>query len=259
MILKRPKEPELMAVLADACVQNQPLGFRVIGEKSKTEYKSRFLGIDRSGTEPRLVIEAATLRGGVVAVRPGEGVKVSFSHNGRTRTFMSEVVGRSKFQLNPQLIVPSLELLIPENLSPWELRGYYRLSLSDASPIEVKISIFSEEESKPRRVRAREKGILSDVGGGGLGFRIPEGRSLLLGVGRLLSLSFLLDSEEEPAKLLGRICFSLRHPELREVFYGVQFVETEASIKYKQAIDRILRYIAQSQREKLQNRIRVER
>lgn len=106
-------------------------------------------------------------------------------------------------------------------------------------------------------MRSREKGLLTDLGGGGLGFRIPEGRSLLIGVGTRLSLSFRLPADDEQIKVLGRICFSLRRPELREAFFGVQFTELDSDVEYKRNVDRILRFVAERQRQSLSNRIRI--
>lgn len=251
------KKSEAATVLSSACALNLPLDLRIIGDRSKTEYRSRFLNFDESSKKPVLLIEAPTSKGNVVPVRPDRRAKVLFSFDGRSRSFESHILGRGKFRLSPTVTVPSLELLVPEEISSGEKRSFYRIFVADTSPIKLDLGVLSKEEGGSRRIRSREKGLLTDLGGGGLGFRIAEGRSLLLGVGARLSLSFRLPGEDERIKVLGRICFSLRRPEVREVFFGVQFTELESDVEYKRSVDRILRFVAEWQRQNLSNRIRI--
>ncbi len=248
---------EVVEVLSGACALNLPLDLRIIGDRSKAEYRSRFLSFGENPKKPVLLVEAPTSKGSVVPLRPDRRVKVVFSYNGRNRSFESHILGRSKFRLSPTVTVPSLELLVPEEISSGEKRSFYRIFVADTPPIELNLGVLTEKKEGPRRIRSREKGFLTDLGGGGLGFRIPEGRSLLLGVGTRLSLSFRLPAEEEQIKVLGRICFSLRRPELREVFFGVQFTELDSDVEYKRSVDRILRFVAERQRQSLSNRIRI--
>jgi len=189
-----------------------------------------------------------------VPVRPGQEIKVSFSYDGRGMSFTTHIRGRGKFSLSSAVSVPSLNILVPENVSIRERRGFYRLLVTDLPPIEITMGVFSGEGTR-RRIRSREKGVMTDLGGGGLGFRISEGKSLLLALGTRLSLSFQLPDDEQEIKIIGRTCFSLRRSELREIFFGVQFVETESNIEYKQSIDKILRFVAERQRRMLKERI----
>lgn len=251
------KKAEAVEVLSSACALNLPLDMRIIGDRSKTDYRSRFLSFGEDPKKPVLLIEAPTSKGSVVPVRPDRSVKVMFSHNGRSRSFDSHILGRGKFKLSDTVTVPSLELLVPEEISSGEKRSFYRIFVADTPPIELNLGVLAEEEGGPRRIRSREKGLLTDLGGGGLGFRMPEGKSLLLSVGTRLSLSFRLPADDAEIKLLGRICFSLRRPELREVFFGVQFTELDFDVEYKRSVDRILRFVAERQRQDLSNRIRI--
>ncbi len=246
-----------ISILSSACARNLGLDMRITGDKSTAAYRSRFLAIDPAGNEPILVIEAPTLKGSVVLIRPGQEIKVSFSDEGKKRTFKSTVLGRGKFNLNNEVTVPSLELPIPTLASSEETRSYYRLRMRDVRPVELTLGILAKEKGENRRVRSREKGILTDLGGGGLGFRIPEGRSLLLVVGARVFLSFRLPSDNEHIRILGRICFSVRRPELREVFFGVQFIEVDSDIEYKRSVDKILHFVAAQQRQGLGKRILI--
>jgi len=245
--------PETAGTLLKACAQNLPLDLRVEGDKPAELYKSRFLRLDDSKGNPILLIEAPTLKGNIVPIRPGQNVRISFSHNGYEYAFASQVLGRTKFELNPQLTVTSLELLIPEQVSSGGKRGFYRIPLGTA-PSEVALSILAKGKSGKDRVRSREKGTLTDIGGGGLGFRMPEGKSLLLSPGTRLLLQFPLPGDNDQIKLPGRICFSLRRPELREAFFGVQFTDVDTKIEYKQDVDKILHFVAEQQRQLMRER-----
>lgn len=247
---------EIVSILAEACAQNLTLDLRVNDAKNSENYKSRFLGLDPHAKPPVLTVEAPTARGGVVPVRKGNKAHVIFSQDGKSRSFRTEVLGRGRFELNDKVTVPSLELAAPESLSSGENRNFYRVILSDVS-IELAVSIFAEKQGQPRRIRAREKATLTDIGGGGLGFRIPEGKSLLLNPDTRVLLTFRLPGEDEPVRLLGRICFSIRKREQRVAFFGVQFTDLDSDIEYKRNIDRILRFVAELQRRTLRSRIPI--
>lgn len=250
------KKSESVSVLSSACAQNLPLDLRILQDRSKEEYRSRFLSINESRRRPALVIEAPTSKGGVVPIRSGSAVRVFFSEGERSLTFHSQVVGRGKFRLNPRVTVPSLELLVPEAVSSADKRNFYRIPVGD---IELSLGIFAQTRGRRDRIRAREKALLTDLGGGGLGFRIQEGKSLLLDTGSRLLLSFRLPNDDEPVRLLGRICFNIRRPELREAFFGVQFVDIDSDLEYKTGVDRILRFVAKHQRKNLGGRIILSR
>jgi c-di-GMP-binding flagellar brake protein YcgR len=245
---------DVIAILEKACARNLPLDLRIVGEKSATNYLSRFLDIDDASHPPSLVIEAPRVQGRVVPVRPGQEVRISFSVSNRPRSFASSVLGRGKVSLNPDLKVASLALVIPDQMAAGGRRNFYRIPLSESKPIEISLSILAETKNGKSRVRSREKGIMTDIGGGGLGFRIPEGRSLLLGVDTRLKIQFSLPDDGEQVKLFGRICFSLRRNELREAYFGVQFLDVDAQVEYRQNVDRILRFVAEKQRQSLSER-----
>jgi c-di-GMP-binding flagellar brake protein YcgR len=254
MAEKNRNRSEVAVILTEACAQNLPLDLRVLDAKTSESYKSRFLGLALDARPPVLTVEAPTSKGGVVPVRAGNTVQINFSYEDGSRSFRTQVLGRGRFELNPKVTVPSLELAPPQTLSPGEKRNFYRVILSDI-PIELGVSVFAEKEGRARRIRAREKAILTDIGGGGLGFRIPEGKSLLLDPDKRLFLTFRLPREDEPLRLLGRICFSIRRRELREAFFGVQFTDVDSELEYKRDIDRILRFVAEIQRQALSARI----
>jgi c-di-GMP-binding flagellar brake protein YcgR len=132
-------------------------------------------------------------------------------------------------------------------------RGFYRLLADEVETIEVRLGILADKEEGAGRVRWREKGALTDIGGGGLGFRIAEGKTLLLGPDTRLMLRFTLRPDEE-IRLLGKVCFSLRQSERREAFFGVQFIDLDSDLEYKRGVDRILHYVAEKQRLSLGER-----
>ena len=240
--------------LAAACAKNLPLNLWVIGEHSPALYKSRFLGQDERSGETVVFIEAPADKGNIVPIRPGRQVKAIFTLNGQDYYFETSVLDRGKFQLNPQTSVPSLELQAPEEVLAEAKRGFYRVAIDAAEPIELRLGILAEDQDGGGRIRWRERGTLTDVGGGGLGFRISEGKSLLISPATRLLLRFKLDPEDEEIKLMGRVCFSLRQPELREAFFGVQFIDVESDVEYKRNIDRILHFVAETQRLSLGER-----
>ena len=250
----KEKNAEVVSILSRACAQNLPLKLRIIGKKPGSDYRSRFLDLEATREGLILVIEAPTSGGTIVPARPGEDTRVTFSFSGRDLSFVSKVVRRGKFSLSPTVEVPSLDLLVPERVSFSERRSFYRIVVTESPPIELKIGVLAEE-GKPRRVRSRVKGILTDIAGGGLGFCMSEGKSLLLAIGTRLLISFRLPDDEQETKVVGRICFSLRRSELRQAFFGVQFMEIDSDIEYKKGVDKILRFVAEQQRRMLSERI----
>ena len=255
MNLDKRKRSEAIAVLRHACGKGVSLDLRVLGENSATEYRSRFLSLDENSEDPVVTIEAPALKGTVLPLRPNQQVKIIFYHNDQIRSFITSIFRRCKFKLNPQTSVASLELFLPEEISSGGKRGFYRLIIADDTPSpELKIAVLAEDEAK--RIRSRERGIITDIGGGGLGFRMHEGKSLLLGLGTRLLLQFRLHPEGDRMSIMARVCFSLRRPDVREVFFGAQFIDVDSDIEYKRSVDMILRFIAEEQRRSLSGRTR---
>ncbi|MBI5118591.1 flagellar brake domain-containing protein [Candidatus Poribacteria bacterium] len=249
------KVSEVTAILSNACERNLPLSLRVVGDGMTEEHHSRFLLLEETKGGGIIIIEAPTSKGSVVLMRPGQEVRVSFSHNRQKRIFSSQLLGRGKVKLNSGTAVPSLELLAPTHLPSNERRGFYRVFVNHGSPIPVSLGVLADRNGPASRVRTREKGFLTDIGGGGLGFRVAEGKSLLLSVGVHVLISFKLPENGQKINLMGRVCFSLRRTDLREVFFGVQFVSVDSEVEYKQGVDSILRFAATRQRESLSKRI----
>ncbi|NQU08945.1 MAG: flagellar brake protein [Candidatus Abyssubacteria bacterium] len=248
---KRKNRDNPGPILLSACAKNLPIDLSIIGEKPGAVYRSRFLRMEETSEEVLLTIEAPALKGGIVPVRPGQNLKISFVLNGQDWIFETTIVARGKFHLNPQTTVSSLQLLAPEEVLSGGKRGFYRVTLDDAAPKTVRLAILAEEIEGKKRIRWRERGVMTDIGGGGLGFCISEGKSLLISPGAHLLLRFRLRPEGKELRLLGRVCFSLRQPELREAFFGVQFIDVDSEMEYKQAVDEILRFVAEEQRRNI--------
>lgn len=237
-------------MLAAACARTISIDLRIEGDKPTTVYRSRFLRLEERSEGYILLIEAPALRGSVVPVRSGMWARVEFTLNGKENYFETIVLNRGRYQLNPDLSIASLELRAPEEVFSGSKRGFYRLIMSEVDPIEARLGILADDEGGSGRVRSRAKAVLTDLGGGGLGFRIAEGKSLFIGPGTHLLVGFKLPPEQK-IRLKGRVCFSLRQPELREAFFGVQFVDLESNIGYKQDVDKILHFVAETQRRSL--------
>jgi len=257
MVSRKKKVADHLSTLRDACQNNLPLDVRLVGNQTTEIYRSRFLNPPENAESDTLLIEAPTSRGSVVLLRPGQKIKLIFVYQGIIHSFTTEIVSRSRYKLSEEVTVPSLKIQVPKALATGKIRSFYRLAIPDSTPMELSLGILAKQKGKPQRIRAREKAVITDIGGGGLGFRISEGRSLLLGVDTRLSLSFRFPDDDEPLRLLGRICFYLRRRDLREIFFGVQFTEVDSDLDYKRSIDRILRYVAEKQRMLLKNRISI--
>lgn len=251
---KKGKKGNVSPALLSACAKNLPIDLRIIGEQPTTAYRSRFLSLTQTRKESVVVIEAPVARGSVVPIRPGGEAKVTFTLSGKENYFTTTVLGRGRYQLNPQTSVASLELRTPDDVLSEGIRSYYRITVEDTPSTEVRLGILADDEGAATRVRWRERGVLTDVGGGGLGFRILEGRSLIIRPGTRLTLRFRLREDDEEIKLVGRVCFSIRRPDIRRAFFGVQFIDVESEIEYKQDIDRILHFVAEVQRHSLDER-----
>jgi c-di-GMP-binding flagellar brake protein YcgR len=251
---RKKKKTSPNPVLAAACEKNLPIDLRIAGEKSPDVYRSRFLALEERPDSIALLVEAPAPKGTVVPIRPGQQARVTFTLNDQENYFEAVVRDRGRHQLNRETSIATLELEMPEEVFSAGKRGFYRHPIDSAEIIEVRLAILASDGGDSKRIRWREKAALTDIGGGGLGFRISEGRSLLLSPGTRLLLTFKLGPEEEEIILLGRICFSLRQPKLRQAFFGVQFIEVESEIEYKQNVDKVLHYVAYMQRRSLGER-----
>jgi hypothetical protein len=256
MKMEKTKESEAFEILRDVCTRRATLDLRVFGRKKQDEYKSRFLQLDEYAELPTVTIQAPAPEGENILVPLDHEVEVSFLHMRQPHFFITLASGHGTFRVARKKIIRSLELLAPNEIVLAEKRNFYRVRLEEDRRVEIKLEILSEDD-EAIRVRSREKGIITTVGGNGLGFYLPEGRSLLLNVDTRLRLRFRLQPDEEELKLLATIRFRLRRPKIREIFFGVQFIGIDSDIKYKQSVDRVLRFVAEEQRRHLSQRIHL--
>lgn len=254
MKTRKTKEFETFTILRDACIKMAQLDLRLAGEKAPTEYQSRFLQLDEYAEVPSVTIETPILKGKPALVPTDQEVEVSFIHGGQPHQFVTLVLQHGEINLDKRKPIPSLELIAPGEISIEEKRSFYRVYPDEERPIKIKLAILADEEGQVDRIRSREKGILTSIAGEGLGFRIPEGKSLLLHAGTRVQIKFRLHPEDDELRLVAKICFRLRKPKGREVFFGVQFIDIDSDIAYKRSVDRILRFVAEEQRRYLAER-----
>jgi c-di-GMP-binding flagellar brake protein YcgR len=254
MPTRKTKEAETLAILRDVCISLARVELRLIGDRNATEYRSRFLQLDEYADEPTVTIEAPKLKGETIILPLDREVEISFLHKGRPNLFVTQVAGHGRTTVGRDIDTPSLVLPVPDEISIDEKRSFYRVQFDEDRAIEVKLGILADEKGESQRIRAREKGTITTIGGNGLGFRMPEGKSLLLNAGTRVQLKLRLAPGEKELKLLAVVRFRHRRPNAREVFFGVEFLDIDTDIKYKQSVNRILRFIAEEQRRYLASR-----
>lgn len=254
MRTRKTKEFETFTILRNACINLAPLELRLIGAKSSKECASRFLQLDEYAEIPTVTIQAPVHRGRPVTASPGQNVEVSFTHDGQPHQFLTSIRRYGEISLDPNTTVAAFDLIAPREISIADKRRFYRVYPDTDEPIEVKLAVLADEEEQNDRIRSREKAKLTSIAGEGLGFRMPEGRSLMLHAGTRVRLKLRLRPEDDELRLIARICFRLRKPKEREVLFGVQFIDIDSDIEYKRSVDRILRFVAEEQRRYLAER-----
>ncbi len=224
-------------------------------KEEKDEYKSRFLGYSKK--EKVIFIDEVTGEGkSYKPLSKNEKIKVFFQYEDFRFLFSSQVVDKTFYAINERLKVPAYKIKFPEYLEDGDRRQFFRVPAPMDKPIRVKFLLYPQgaenpvvDPEDPEGLPKEFKATAIDISAGGIAIK-PDGKETLE-IGDLLEMEFkLFPEDKEEIKLKGIIRNRRRYYETEYNVYGIEFIQ-ERSLAYRRAINKIMRYVFERQREML--------
>ncbi len=246
-----------MEFLYRAVDENANITVYLIKDKKeeKDEYRSRFLGYDRK--EKVIFIDEVTGEGrSYQPLLKGEKIRVFFQYDEFRFIFSSEVLDKTYYAINERLKLPSYKIRMPQSLEDGDRRQFFRVPTPMDKPIIVEFKLYPYQSKEPMVDPENPegspkifKGVAIDISGGGIAIKAEKGNNFE--IGDIFDMKFKLSPQDkEFLYLKGIVRNKRKYFDTDLNIYGVEFVE-ENSINFKKAINRIIRYVFERQREML--------
>lgn len=231
-----------------------------------------------------LVIEEPATMGTPIKLRDGVELVGIMSIGQNRWTFRTENLGRTDAALNPHRSVRAYRLRMPERVTRTQRRDYYRLAVAgldlpsvDMWPLNDPRSVIVAERMMDEASRAVQQGetpvlpnledptvrpdigpgvvgTLLNVGGGGIGVRIPPEHSAIVNRHRVFWLRLAMPGAME-VPILATAKLVHTHLQTDHSIYGGMSFDFSHNADHKRVVvDEICRFVVQQQRFQLQRR-----
>jgi len=243
--------------LERGCAYNTPLFIVFESIDGIYRYRSRLLDIKQVPGTDSLIIDRPASDGPSKALTSDANISLFFVVGKERFLFESKVLSKATFDLGEGKIIPALEVTYPSVLRNGQRRAYYRVSVPLGKPVSVKCSMIADgadhgeqmpesEESCPNTLF--EAHVL-DISAGGILISLDGAARNLLSASLKLNLQLSLSRDEPPLRLMGRVVRIEEKTSSKNARAGIEFIDTDKAFAHKLATNRLLKYVAERQRE----------
>lgn len=242
-----------------ACAYNAHLSV-VTESRGKTyHFNSRMLKVSDIPDTKHVIISYPITDGPAVSLKPKMEVTLSFAVDEGQFAFESQVIRKTVLPLKNRPDMTVLEISYPNILKHSQRRDHFRVSIPTEEPIQATCDLIdphsgedTEDVSAGSQGDVRFEGNIVNISVGGvlLGVR-EESIITLLGGGVTLLLRFSLIENETPIELMGLVRRIYDESSAGEREVAIEFTGTEETFEYRLAINRLYKYIAERQRQML--------
>ena len=198
-------------------------------------YNSSFLGFQGG----RLSLAAPGVDEQAEAVEPTQGqeIAVSFKKGYHKCLFVTRILTRGHFEIEPGVSAPAMTVLAPQQVEKIQRRAFNRAMAPAGEPVIVSFGPCWQgmDSCGAQCHRAR----LHDLSAGGLGLVMGADRMPALKAGEQLRLSFVPWPGQEPLHLEARFRHATEPDESGEVILGLQIVGLEMTEEGRGRLRRI--------------------
>ncbi len=177
-------------------------------------------------------------------LRTGADVHVFFETNGERLAFSAVTAGRTISTRGPQGAVSAWALSIPLCIERRQQREYYRVSLADLGPVNVRFTSVQDPEHQ-------FDASLTNVSGGGLGCAAAADQAVGAQPRQLYWTRFALPEDDATFEFVVQLVHARRVAPGESVVLGCMFQPGDDPTTYREQLRRIEHFVANRQRAKL--------
>lgn len=248
---------QIRQYLERGCAYNTPLSIFFESSDGTYRYRSRLLDIKQVSRTNSLIIDRPASDGPSKALTSDANISLFFVVGEERFLFESKVLGKATFDLGEGKIVPALEVTYPSVLRNGQRRAYYRVSVPLGKPVSVKCSMIADGADHGEQMPESEESCpdtlfeahVLDVSAGGILILLDDVARNLLSASLKLNLQLSLSRDESPLRLMGRVVRIEEKTSSKNARAGIEFIDMDEIFEHKIAKNRLLKYVAERQRE----------
>jgi c-di-GMP-binding flagellar brake protein YcgR len=234
---------ECRNLLQEAVQKHLPLTLTNKQNNCWQVYKSTFIGVLAN----RLVVALPVADAGAGHIEPsaGQEVAITFKKGYHKCLFVTRIVGREQFELDPGVSMPAMTVFCPQQIEKIQRRSYNRATVPAGE--EVVVSFWPSDTTD--QSGSCWQAYLVDLSAGGMGLKMGKTQLPALVEGQQVDLEFVPLPDQEPLRLQGRFRHATDAPEAGQSLLGFQLVGLEMSEEGRQILRRIGRIASLYQRQ----------
>ena len=234
---------ECRNLIAEAVQRHLPLKITNKQEKRWQVYNSNFLAVQSNRVILSMPIPDD--KGCHMEVTEGQEIAVTFKKGYRKCLFLTRVIGRTEYQIDEGVSVPSIVTLCPQQIERFQRRAFNRAEVPEGEPVAVKIASL---ESGAEELKF--SGQLCNLSAGGLGVTVSQSEMPEIEEDQQFEMRFVpLESQEEIC-VQARFRHATDQPEDESFMLGFHIIGLEMTEQGRNILRRISRVVNLYQRQK---------
>lgn len=212
-------------------------------------YKSNLLGINNQN----LIIAVPTpdMADNTMEPTKGQEVALTFKKGYHKCLFITRVVSRDQFELEPGIYADAMTVVTPQQIEKIQRRAFNRSPAPPGESISVEFCATPSAQSRSTSTYVlgkRWQGVLHDLSAGGLGVIVPKAEMPDIKLGDQFEVCFVPLSGQQSLILQARFRHATDLSESGMVMLGFQIVGMEMSEEGRNMLRRISRIVNVYQR-----------
>lgn len=197
-------------------------------------YKSNFLAMQSH----RIILAEPTdvAPHGQMEPSPGQELAITFKKGYHKCLFVTRLIEQGRFEIEPDLFVPTLVVYRPEQIEKIQRRAYNRTAAPASEPVNV--AFWSDDASHPA-AQEEYQGVLTNISAGGIGLSVPGAQAPLWQEGQQCRLQFVPMPGEEPLCLEASFRHATEADQNDNAIMGFQFVGLEMTEQGRSTLRRL--------------------
>ncbi len=246
-------------ILEMACAYNAQLSVSTESRGETYHFTSHMIEISDIPGAKHIIINYPITDGPAVALKADMELTLSFAVDEGQFTFESTVIRKGALPLKGRPDMTVLEISYPNLLKHSQRRDHLRVSIPTEGPIQATCTIIAahsgeepEKAGASSHGEAQFEGNIENISVGGVLLSVKEEPAITsLRAGVTLLLRFLLVESETPIELMGIVKRMYDEDSIGERQVAIEFTNTEETFEYRLAVNRLYKYIAERQRQML--------
>lgn len=234
---------ECRNLIAEAAQRHLPLKITNKQEKRWQVYNSNFLEVQSNRVIMSMPVPDD--KGCYLEITEGQEMAITFKKGYRKCLFLTRVIGRTEYQIDEGVSVPSIVALCPQQIERFQRRAFNRAEVPEGEPVIVEISSLESGAGD-----LKFSGQLFNLSAGGLGVTVLQSEMPEIEEDQQFEMRFVPLENQEEICVQARFRHATEQPEDEKLMLGFHIIGLEMTEQGRSVLRRISRVVSLYQRQK---------